>query len=292
MPVRFVFLNDDMTCLCWAKNQGARNRAKSVPIVGMAVKRGRPRKAHKKESGEMDFSGSTFTIVLRKKMEGNLAIDFWCASSDLCDQWTLALALVLPFLQSRFEPDSDEAEYRSALLKDMMDHSLVRYAETTLKRKRPIEDMSFSHTPIRHSLTRMATGFDQQAREMFEMVMGYMGDFEHGNKCAGNFVLLERIINLAESVPTLRNEFYCQLAKQTTDNPNYHSLVRGWQLITGAVRRFLPQDEKLISCMAFHAARARYRPDGVGGLAFYVYDIIAEGKDNQCMEDKPSVTMS
>ena len=212
-------------------------------------------------------------------MEGNMAIDFWCASGDLCDQWTLALALVLPFLQTEFEPGSDEAEYRSGLLRDMVDHSLVGYAERTLsKKKHPMEIVNFTPTPIRHSLTHMAPGFDQQGREMFEMVMGYMGDYEHGMKSAGNFALLERIVLLAESVPTLRTELYCQIAKQTTENPEYHSLIRGWQLMAACVHRFLPQDPSLTPCLAFHAARARYRPNGVGGLAFYVYDILAEGE--------------
>ena len=84
------------------------------------------------------------------------------------------------------------------------------------------------------------------------------------------------VVSIACEHLELIDEFYCQLVKQTSGNPNITSEVRGWRLLAAGAAEFLPGSE-LRECVSRHADGSRWRPDGVGGLAFFVYQRCARG---------------
>jgi hypothetical protein len=56
-------------------------------------------------------------------------------------------------------------------------------------------------------------------------------------------------VALGESFPELRDEIYCQLAKQTNDAPEYEGLVRGWQLLAGCCHCFPTNNPELMGTL-------------------------------------------
>lgn len=158
-----------------------------------------------------------------------------------------------------------------------------------IKQKSALERMGFQDHPIKHALNEdipRARGI-----EAFRLIMDYMGDLRikpgssstetekvttqrRRPSSVGRFSLVNRLCNLGRTADSLRNEIYCSLIKQTTDNPSEASLLRGWHMIAACAHAFLPQDEDLLYCVILHADRARTFPDAIGGVAYYTYNIL------------------
>jgi len=100
--------------------------------------------------------------------------------------------------------------------------------------------ISFSETPTSQPLTKgvpedMAKG----AVKMLINVMKYMGDYPT-KKELDPFELMQKICQTALDKPKLRDELFCQLIKQTTNNPRSGSTLRGWELLSICCGLFVP----------------------------------------------------
>jgi len=70
-------------------------------------------------------------------------------------------------------------------------------------------------------------------------------------------VIIERAITNSD----LRDEIYCQLAKQITFNPNEESTHRGWELMTLCVNYFPPSKELHEDIMSFFMEHLKFEED-------------------------------
>eukprot|EP00937_MAST-01D_sp_MAST-1D-sp2_P002590 g2590.t1 len=94
---------------------------------------------------------------------------------------------------------------------------------------------------IKTSLRKLNEDLSNEAVQAFKNVVSYMGDrstkkqpLDHARK------LLRNVLHAPEE---LRDEIYCQLCKQTTNNPNPESDEKGWQLFTLCLSTFPPSQE-------------------------------------------------
>lgn len=78
----------------------------------------------------------------------------------------------------------------------------------------------------------------KEAVELFKLVQVHMGDRSVRNKTADETLL--EIVTKAWAYQPLRDELYCQLIKQTTDNNISSSLKLGWELMAVCLAMFPP----------------------------------------------------
>lgn len=90
--------------------------------------------------------------------------------------------------------------------------------------------------PLLRSLDKV---LKKEAPELFRLIQIYMGDKKSKQNASLNTCLDLTIKGW--SLPSIRDELYLQLVKQTTYNQNAESLQRGWELM-GRHKR-----EKMIS---------------------------------------------
>eukprot|EP00456_Euglypha_rotunda_P032183 TRINITY_DN2496_c0_g1_i19.p1 TRINITY_DN2496_c0_g1~~TRINITY_DN2496_c0_g1_i19.p1 ORF type:complete len:917 (-),score=227.72 TRINITY_DN2496_c0_g1_i19:155-2878(-) len=119
------------------------------------------------------------------------------------------------------------------------------------KKKLTRSMLKFSKEVIPRSLTRMAIGggrdkakkkfLDKTAVQMFKSLQGVMGDRHYSFPDA----LALEILETGLKEPSLRDEIYLQIVKQTSDNPRPESVVRGWQMMGLCAETFPPTDTML-----------------------------------------------
>jgi len=98
--------------------------------------------------------------------------------------------------------------------------------------KRPNQDQLLTWS--KESLTKpLLRSIDKilrkEAPELFRLIQIYMGDKKSKQNASLNTCLDLTIKGW--SLPTIRDELYLQLIKQTTYNQNAESLQRGWELL-------------------------------------------------------------
>eukprot|EP00808_Paulinella_micropora_P005871 g56997.t1 len=96
------------------------------------------------------------------------------------------------------------------------------------------------HWPLTSELPKeKENNIQKMAVPLFKSVMGYMGD----RKGTEPKVLAQEIIRECLQHKPLRDELYCQLIKQLTNNPNSSSVHKGWDLMLLCIAHFPPNTE-------------------------------------------------
>jgi hypothetical protein len=100
---------------------------------------------------------------------------------------------------------------------------------------------SFTRDAIHTSLTEHEEdpARSDKARKSFKSVCGIMGDRNYG--AVG--VLTQELLSQCLADPWMRDEVYCQIIKQLTNNPGAESARRGWGLLASCLETFPPQAE-------------------------------------------------
>jgi len=116
--------------------------------------------------------------------------------------------------------------------------SLDDFARGYLLSKTRIKEGMCVHTTeaLPKSLTKLDVVKNKRALEIHLNIMGYMGD-KHMPYPA---MLAQDVLKTGVQDKELRDEIYCQLIKQLTQNPRAESVAKGWQLMCMCVGTFPP----------------------------------------------------
>lgn len=111
----------------------------------------------------------------------------------------------------------------------------VSRAITLTSARRPSNDVlwKYSREPIKQPLLKKLLHKDELAQEAvyaFNAILKYMGDLPSRRTRQGND-LTDQIFDGPLKHEILRDEIYCQIMKQLTDNRNRLSEERGWELM-------------------------------------------------------------
>jgi len=69
--------------------------------------------------------------------------------------------------------------------------------------------------------------------------------------------LAQDLLEQCLAAPELRNEVYCQIIKQLTENPSPQSVTKGWQLMRCCLQTFPPSEEFANYLEMFLAAKGK-----------------------------------
>jgi myosin-7 len=96
--------------------------------------------------------------------------------------------------------------------------------------------LKWSKDPIPTSLTKIEKHDVAMAVRMFKDVLGWMGD----RSLPYPIMLLNDLIKKCIKFSFLRDEAFCQIIKQLTDNPSEESRRKGWQMMLLCLMCFAP----------------------------------------------------
>ena len=102
--------------------------------------------------------------------------------------------------------------------------------------------LSWTTDAINKPLTSLPTdekSVKKEAVQAYRLIQIYMGDRKAKPDMTINTVAFD-ITTMGYNKPSLRDEIFVQLCKQTTDNPKKDSLRRGWELMAICLAFFPP----------------------------------------------------
>jgi myosin-7 len=144
------------------------------------------------------------------------------------------------------------------LIKQVEGISISQYAERYFNfdrkgifGKRTTMDKILSWKPdvIRTSLRTLNSDMVHEATQSFRNITGFMGDRSTGK---GTIDHAQKLLNNMLLAPEeLRDEIFCQMVKQTNNNPSTESCTKGWQLMLIALAAFPPSAELQPHLMAY-----------------------------------------
>lgn len=129
------------------------------------------------------------------------------------------------------------------------------YGTINTLRRQQSELWSYSREPIKSPLLMKLHGDGERtnkATQMFTMIMKYMGDLPQARSSLLN---TEEIFAPALEDETLRDELYCQIMKQLTENNIQSSEERGWDLMWLVVGLMVPSQNLLKELQEFLKTR-------------------------------------
>ncbi|XP_035827560.1 myosin-VIIa [Aplysia californica] len=173
-------------------------------------------------------------------------------------------------LNDQFQAEEDvPRESKSAVLHTLEQYSYDHFRappKRTLsgtlnrpRRKRNEELWRHAKEPIKQPLLKKLLGKEQpsaDACQCFMSILKYMGDHpSRRSRVANEFT--DQIFGSPINNEILRDEVYCQIMKQLTDNRHEVSLKHGWELMWLATGCFPPSTNLLKELMAFLRSRSR-----------------------------------
>ncbi|MES1911702.1 MAG: hypothetical protein MHM6MM_004095 [Cercozoa sp. M6MM] len=162
---------------------------------------------------------------------------------------------------------------------------LDKYAQTYFRKhkkgvfsKMSIPEMlSHQSSLLKQSLKKLNSTMSLEAVQAFKNIMSFMQDRKSSKKPLGHAQkLLRQMISAPEE---LRDEVYCQLCKQTTNNPKTQSLHDGWKLMA-LFSGIFPPSEEFACYLASYLYERSQVPGEVGEYARY-----ALRRLDRCMSD-------
>jgi hypothetical protein len=142
-------------------------------------------------------------------------------------------------------------------------NSMEEYAEASFnlnrkgffgKKTTVAKALSHKNELIKTSLLKLPTKeLETQAILTFRNITGFMGDRESRKEETGH---AEKILKAGATAPEeLRDEFFCQIIKQTINNPSPESTLKGWMLLgilAGAISPSRDFEKYLLSYCESH----------------------------------------
>ena len=112
------------------------------------------------------------------------------------------------------------------------------YARGTLINKQAVRNQHVVHqtSKIPRSITMLARDLSKRSIEIHQNLLGYMGD----KQMPFPAMLAQDVLRKGFEQRGLRDEIYCQIIKQLTNNPRPESNAKGWQLMCMCVGTFPP----------------------------------------------------
>ncbi|XP_055346543.1 myosin-VIIa-like [Paramacrobiotus metropolitanus] len=132
---------------------------------------------------------------------------------------------------------------------------------TTVRKKDKEELWKHTREPIKLPLLKKIQVKDelsQEACSAFQAIMKYMGDLPSKKSRVSN-ELTDQIFEKALKEDLLKDEIYCQILKQLTDNRSRVGEERGWELLWLVTGLFAPSENLLKECMAILRSRQRHQ---------------------------------
>ena len=127
--------------------------------------------------------------------------------------------------------------------------------------------MKWKNDLIKTSLLQLPPDLSSEALQTFRNVTGYMGDRGSSKDPIGH---VNKILSSLMLAPEqLRDEVFCQIAKQVNENPDPVSTVRGWQLMVIMLASFPPSETLNKPLQAFFASKLNAEGEFVPKYAKY-----------------------
>ncbi len=104
---------------------------------------------------------------------------------------------------------------------------------------------------IPKSISMLRANSNKVAKELFQNLLGYMGD----KQMPFAPMLAQDVLRKGFENKELRDEIYCQIIKQLSNNPRSESIAKGWQLLCMCVATFPPSYDFEMYLMHFIVER-------------------------------------
>jgi hypothetical protein len=132
------------------------------------------------------------------------------------------------------------------------------------KRTKVEKILRFKKDLIKTALLKLNSSMNVEAVQAFKNVVSFMGDRTTRKDAGGHAQKLMK--NTLHAPEELRDEIFCQIIKQTTDNPDAYSTSRGWQLMAIAAGTYPPSRE-FEPYLMYYCEQHKDDENGIGELA-------------------------